>query len=296
MCGICGFSGPSDHEVLRMMTDTLRHRGPDDSGYYESEGISLGIRRLNIIDVAGGHQPISNEDGTIFVAFNGEIYNYLDVRANLERKGHRFATVSDTEVIVHAYEEIGPRCVDVLLGMFCFALWDENLNRLMLARDRIGMKPLYYTSVPPGIVFASEIKALLAHPATKREVDAEALRLLLAFRYTPSPSTTFRGIRKLMPGTILLWKDRDSESRTYWRVPLSQALETNEASAVAKIRTRLEESVESHLMSEVPLGVVLSGGLVSSSVARIARNAIGDRLKTFTFDYSEAPAEDDAAY
>src|SRR5712691_5557314 len=170
MCGICGFSGSSDRELLRRMTETLNHRGPDDSGFYESERMSLGIRRLSIIDVAGGRQPISNEDGTILVAFNGEIYNYHDVRNDLEKRGHRFATLSDTEVIVHAYEDLGPKCVDVLGGMFCFALWDENLHRLLLARDRIGMKPLYYSLGPTGIVFGSEIKALLAHPSVKREV------------------------------------------------------------------------------------------------------------------------------
>ena len=296
MCGICGFSGPADHGLIRTMSQTMFHRGPDDSGYYESEEISLGIRRLSIIDVAGGHQPITNEDGAISVVYNGEIYNYRDLREKLERKGHRFSTLSDTEVIVHSYEEFGPRCVDVLWGMFCFALWDEHLHRLMLARDRIGMKPLYYILTPTGIAFASEIKALLPHPEAKRDVDAEALRLLLAFRYTPAERTTFRGIHKLLPGTILLWQTERTESQTYWRVPVSDVIETDEATVVKRVRTLLEESVNAHLRSDVPLGVMLSGGLDSSVIAVLAKNAIGDKLKTFTFDYSEAPDKGDATY
>src|SRR2546426_2882314 len=260
------------------MTDALYHRGSDDSGYYESDTLSLGLRRLSIIDVAGGHQPISNESGTIWVVFNGEIYNHMAIRDDLEGRGHRFSTLSDTEVVAHAYEEFGPGCVDHLWGMFAFAVWDDQHKTLMLARDRIGMKPLYYVRTNDGLVFASEIKSLLIHPHVRREANLEALRLLLSFRYIPDYRTAFLGIHKLMPATILLWREGREEVRQYWHVPVYDRLSADEAAIVLQIRTLLTESVRSHLMAEVPLGVMLSGGLDSSAIAVIARKVVGETL------------------
>src|SRR2546426_842400 len=249
MCGLCGFTGSSNHDLLRRMTDSLHHRGPDDSGYYESDALSLGLRRLSIIDVAGGHQPISNENGSVWVVFNGEIYNHMAIRDDLEDSGHRFSTLSDTEVVAHAYEEFGPRCVDHLWGMFAFAVWDEPRETLMLARDRIGMKPLYYARTSDGLTFASEIKSLLVHPHIRREPDLEALRLLLSFRYIPDDRTAFLGIHKLMPATVLLWREGREEVRQYWHVPVYDLPSANEAAVVVQIRSLLNESGRSHLIA-----------------------------------------------
>src|SRR6266571_5277539 len=207
MCGICGFTGSSDHRLLAEMTESMTHRGPDDFGYYEDDKISLGVRRLSIIDLATGHQPISDEEGSAWVIFNGEIYNYRGLREELGAGGHVFATNTDTEVVVHAYEEFDLEFVGHLSGMFALALWDTRRRRLILARDRIGMKPLYYTRNSERLAFASEIKALLVRPDMRRIPDKAILRLILSFGYSPDSRTPFSGILKVPPGHVLIYEN-----------------------------------------------------------------------------------------
>src|SRR2546427_5944287 len=236
MCGICGFTGPSNHDLLRRMTETLYHRGPDDSGYFEDEHTSLGVRRLSIIDVPKGHQPMSNEDGSVWIVFNGEIYNYEPLRDELSKKGHSFTTQSDTETIVHAYEEFDLDFVSHLWGMFALAIWDTNRKRLIIARDRIGMKPLYYAHVSNALVFSSEQKALLLHDEVHRVPDLRALRLLFAFRYTPTERTAFAGVTKLLPGHMLVRERGDERIRRYWRLSIPSEFETDETTLIANVR------------------------------------------------------------
>jgi asparagine synthase (glutamine-hydrolysing) len=204
MCGFCGVlnldgQAPVDREELAAMTATLTHRGPDDLGHYLSGPVGLGHRRLSIIDLATGHQPLSNEDGSIWIVYNGELYNYPEMRADLEKAGHRFATQSDTEVVVHAYEEYGAQCLKAMNGMFAFALWDGPRRRLFLARDRVGIKPLYYARLPHCLVFGSEVKALLAHPHLERRLDLTALNLYLSLEYVPTPYSIFAGVKNSLP-------------------------------------------------------------------------------------------------
>src|SRR6266550_934122 len=208
MCGICGVLGPIDASVLRSMTRTMVHRGPDDEGFYLADGIGLGVRRLSIIDVAGGHPPITNEDGTLVVVFNGEIYNHGKLRARLETQGHRFATRSDTEVLVHLYEEYGDASVHLLGGMFAFAMWDARRQRLLLARDRLGIKPLYYWETPSGVAFASELHSFLALEHFPRALASSAIGEYLALGYVPQPRSVFAAAKKLSPGHLLSW-DRE---------------------------------------------------------------------------------------
>ena len=219
MCGICGKlnfeKGASVKPgLIRAMMDTIRHRGPDDDGLHVASEVGLGFVRLSIIDLSSGHQPLSNEDGTIWIVFNGEIYNYRELRSFLLSKGHVFKTQSDTEVIVHLYEELGPKCLEKLRGMFAFAIWDENANTLFLARDRVGIKPLYYALTDNSIVFASEIKAILADPAVSRELAPEIIDRFLTFLYVPGEETLLRGVRKLAPGHCLLVKNGKSRNTT----------------------------------------------------------------------------------
>ncbi len=199
MCGIAGFVGISDKPLLKRMCDIITHRGPDDYGIFIDRNVGLGNRRLSIIDVKGGHQPLQNENGTITITYNGEIYNYLDLKAELEKKGHKFRTKSDTEAIIHAYEEYGERCPEKLRGMFAIAIWDSRNKSLFLARDRLGKKPLYYTYANGVFIFGSEIKSLLLHEGVKRELDYEALDQYLTFRYVPGTMTMFKGIFNLWP-------------------------------------------------------------------------------------------------
>lgn len=288
MCGICGYVGIQDHALLRSMTTALTHRGPDDEGYYEDGVASLGVRRLSIIDIAGGHQPLTNEDGSICCVFNGEVYNYRELREHLEHAGHDFRTSSDTETIVHAYEEYGLNFPKVLMGMFAIAIWDAARHQLVLARDRIGMKPLYYTEVDGGLTFGSEIKSLLLHPGVHRQPDLSVLRLILDFGYSPDERTSFSGILKLPPANLLLWKDGKRSILPYWELPIPRQFVTDEAAVVRTVRELLGASVRSHLASEVPLGVLLSGGLDSSTIAALSKPWVGDNLRTFTFLYSSS--------
>src|SRR6266516_5568182 len=286
MCGICGVVGPIDASVLERMTETMVHRGPDDEGFHLADGVGLGAQRLSIIDVAGGHQPIANEDGTVVVVFNGEIYNHRELRSRLETQGHRFATRSDTEVLVHLYEEYGDASVHLLQGMFAFALWDEKRRRLLLARDRLGIKPLYYVQANGSFLFASEVKALLEHPDVEAAIDLQAIDLYLAFRYVPGPDTLFRGVKKLPPGHILVLQDGRAQVRRYWELVLGDfhsAIDLNDA--VDEFQSLLRETVSRHLISDVPVGLLLSGGLDSGAVAAMTAAARAEPIATFTVGF-----------
>ena len=286
MCGICGVLGPIDASVLRSMTRTMVHRGPDDEGFYLADGVGLGVRRLSIIDVAGGHQPITNEDGTLVVVFNGEIYNHRELRTRLETQGHRFATRSDTEVLVHLYEEYGDASVHLLQGMFAYALWDGKRRRLLVARDRLGIKPLYYLETNGSFLFASEVKALLEHADVSAAPDLQALDLYLAFRYVPGPHTLFRGIKKLPPGHRLVQEDGRTQVQRYWDPVLGDfqsAINLDEA--VEEFSGLLRDTVRRHLISDVPVGMLLSGGLDSSAVTAMTAAARTEPIATFTVGF-----------
>ena len=275
MCGIAGYfhapGAPSvGRHVLASMTDVIAHRGPDGRGEYADAtvGIGLGHRRLSIIDVAAGAQPLSNEDGTVWVVFNGEIYNFQAIREDLERAGHRFRTRSDTEVIVHGYEEWGLRVVERFRGMFAFALWDARQRRLVLGRDRLGIKPLYYAALPDGsLVFGSEIKAVLEHPRVPRQWSAEALDAYLALQYVPTPHTIFEHIRKLPPAHLLVAHNGSHRLEEYWTLSFTGDGDAQRESAyLSRLDQVLHEAVKLRLISEVPLGAFLSGGIDSSAV------------------------------
>ena len=272
MCGIAGrFNFDPSHAVsaerLVAMTDAVMHRGPDAGGYHLDGAIGLGHRRLSIIDLATGDQPIGNEDGTVQVIFNGEIYNFVDVRRELLSHGHRFRTNSDTEVIAHGYEQWGERCVEKFRGMFAFAVWDANARRLLLARDRLGVKPLYYAPVPGGLVFGSEIKSLLADPDVPREWRADALDAYLTLLYIPAPDTVYRGISKLPPAHVLVAERGTIRTSRYWDLEFTgDGDPAREEEYLAELDDQLREAVQLRLVSDVPLGAFLSGGIDSSTV------------------------------
>ena len=279
MCGIAGIvhvdpERPVDRALLRRMTAVMAHRGPDADGFHSGRGVGLGHRRLSIIDLAGGDQPIYNEDRTVAVILNGEIYNFRELRVELEARGHRFATRSDTEVIVHAYEEYGARCVERLRGMFAFAMWDETERRLLLARDRVGKKPLYYVQDGECLCFASELKALLQDPALKRVVDLEALDDFFAFGVVPAPRTILQGASQLPPAHYLIWEDGRVRIAEYWDVPYGTIVRRSEAETLDAFGEVFDEAVRVRLVSDVPLGAFLSGGVDSSAVvAAMARHS-----------------------
>jgi asparagine synthase (glutamine-hydrolysing) len=270
------------------MCDAIRHRGPDDSGYHVAPGVAIGMRRLSIIDVAGGHQPMTNEDGTVHVVFNGEIYNYQSLRARLLAGRHRLTTSSDTETLVHLYEDHGAGLARELRGMFGFAIWDDRRRRLLVARDRLGIKPLYYWPTRDGVAFASELRALVTLPEFPRTIDPDAVVDYMAVGYVPEPRTIFAGVHKLLPGHLLEWT-RDAGVRTerYWSPAVAENTRITEQEAVEETRRLLDESVRIHLLSEVPLGAFLSGGIDSSGVvATMAR--ISDRpVRTFSIGFAE---------
>ncbi len=270
MCGIVGIvhrerDRAVSPDTIRSMCDAIRHRGPDDEGVHFATGVGLGMRRLSIIDLAGGRQPIFNEDRSKVIVFNGEIYNYRDLRARLLGRGHQLQSSSDSETIVHLYEDHGPDCVDHLRGMFAFAIWDETAESLLLARDRFGIKPLYVVTGPWGIAFGSELKALLAAGCSARDLDWEAIDAYLQLGYVPAPATPFRDVRKLEPGHVLIWK-RSGEItvRRYWDLP--QARRASPAHVEQRVLEWLDESVRAHLISDVPVAAFLSGGIDSSAV------------------------------
>ena len=300
MCGIAGYVGTPPPEMLPAMLRVLKHRGPDEIGTHETPGVGLGSTRLAIIDLAGGRQPISNEDGSLWIVFNGEIYNYRDLRPGLEARGHRFRTRSDTEVILHLFEEEGERCVEHLRGMFAFAIWDSRRRQLFLARDRIGKKPLYYWQGSGVFLFASEIKALLCHPDLSRALDAEALHHYLAFGYTPATRSVFAEVAKLPPAYTAFLRDGVLTVRSYWTLPdgashTGPAVSSREASG--RVRELLREAVRLRLESDVPLGVFLSGGIDSSAVVASMREVTGQRIATFSIGFGRAaPSYDELPY
>jgi len=300
VCGIAGFAGwPLGAEeaarTVRAMCDAIVHRGPDDCGYFVAPEIALGMRRLSIIDVAGGQQPIGNEDGSIQVVFNGEIYNHHDLRRDLVARGHRFHTKSDTETIVHLYEEMGADCVTRLRGMFAIALWDARTKQLVLARDRLGIKPLSYWLTPDGIAFCSELRSLLALSRFPGRLDERAIAAFLSLGYVPDPLAAFAGVAKLPPGHVLVWSATGgAETRRYWTPVVPETGAVDEAVAVERLRELLADAVGSHLESEVPLGAFLSGGLDSSTVVALMAQTASIKPRTFSigFDdeaFNEAP-------
>lgn len=302
MCGICGklmlASGATvSPELVKAMADTIYHRGPDDEGYYVSGPIGLGFRRLSIIDLKSGHQPVANEDGTVQIIFNGEIYNYKELRALLLTKGHVFRTNSDTEVIVHLYEEFGPQCLDMLRGMFGFAIWDANTKTLFLARDRVGIKPLYYCLTDTSLVFASEIKAILADPSIRRDIAPEMIDRFLTFLYVPGEETLLKGIRKLAPGHYLIVRDGKTTIKQYWDLRFAEPAKSRSLKdAEAELLSLLAESVELHMIADVPVGVLLSGGVDSTGVLSFATHATDKPVSSFTVGFSGGQVADERPY
>ncbi|MFN0124922.1 MAG: asparagine synthase (glutamine-hydrolyzing) [Blastocatellia bacterium] len=300
MCGIIGFINTArqhtaSEATARVMAAAIMHRGPDDDGFFLHNHVALGMRRLSIIDLAGGHQPIGNEDDTVHVVFNGEIYNFAPLRADLIARGHRFKTHSDTEVIVHLYEEYGDDLTRHLNGMFAFALWDEPRQRLLIARDRMGEKPLYYTLTDEALVFASELKALLQHPAVRRTPHLGALRKYLFYECVPAPFTMLEGVHKLPPAHRLIFAHGQVRTEEYWRLDYNvPRLDISEADAIAETQHRLREAVKMRLVADVPLGVLLSGGIDSSCIAALAAETAGERLKTFSIAFAEKSFDESA--
>ncbi len=300
MCGIVGnvlarADRTPDAAVLKRMNDRITHRGPDDEGVFVQGPAGLAMRRLKIIDLATGHQPMTGEDGRVWTVFNGEIYNYRELREAHAARGHVFTTRSDTEVIVHGYEERGVASVGDLEGMFAVAIWDAPARTLLLARDRLGIKPLYYAVLPDQIVFASELKALLEHPAIERTLDLTALSRYLAHEYVPAPHSILRAVRKLPAGHWLTYTDGRVKLEPYWDVHFQRGAGIDEAEAVEALRAALDRSVKQHLVSDVPLGVFLSGGIDSSAVAAFAARHFPGRLKTFSIGF-EDPSFDETAH
>ena len=299
MCGIAGIlyadaARPIDRDDLKRMADAIAHRGPDAEGFWCAPGVGLAHRRLSIIDLAAGDQPIGNEDGSIQVVFNGEIYNYRELRDELQARGHRFRTNSDTEVLVHLYEERGEDLVERLRGMFAFALWDSRRRRLVLARDRVGIKPLYVYRDGEKLLFGSELKAILAYPGVPREVSAEALEDYLALGFVPGGKAVFRGMEKLPPAHVLVVKPDllDSRVRRYWQLRFEPDLRLSEAEWCEAIQAKVAETVERHLIADVPVGAFLSGGLDSSLVvseaAECGADLSGAPLHTFSMGFRES--------
>ena len=305
MCGIAGFIRRNGHDpgearpVAEAMGERLRHRGPDDHGLFADEHAALAHRRLSIIDLSSGKQPMTNEDGTIVLVYNGEIYNFKELREELEGKGHRFKTRSDTEVVVHAYEEYGTACVDRFNGMFAFALWDAPRGRAFGARDRMGQKPLYYALADDVFLFASELKGLLPHPAIRPRITPLTLSRYLAFGYTPDADTIYDGIRKLRPGERFCFENGNLTVERYWDPSFERcdlAPFANEAQRIAEFQRRFREAVKMRLISDIPLGVFLSGGIDSGAVVAAMCDLMpADQVKTFSIGFKE-PQYDESEY
>jgi asparagine synthase (glutamine-hydrolysing) len=300
MCGICGKlilssgSPPVSVESLRRMLDPISHRGPDGEGIYTSGPVGLGHKRLKIIDLATGKQPMCNEDGTVWITFNGEIYNYKELTLSLLEKGHRFKSVSDTEVIIHLYEEFGPDCVKHLRGMFSFAIWDDRKKTLLLARDRVGIKPLYYMQTATSIIFASEVKSILADPAVRAEVEPALIDRFLTYFYMPGEQTLFKSIKKLEPGCHLTVNNGHQKITRYWDLEFSRA-ERKFGDAVEELENLLSQTVRDHMISDVPVGVLLSGGVDSSGVLSFAVENTHRAISTFTVGF-EGASEDERPF
>lgn len=302
MCGICGEIGLGGRSLLgedrrRRMLDTLIHRGPDDSGHWSDGTVWLGHRRLSIIDLSDrGRQPMTSEDRSVVVVFNGEIYNFLELRAWLEERGHRFHSRTDTEVIIHLYEELGEGFLSRLNGMFAIGLWDVKQRKLLLARDRLGVKPLLYCPLDQRLVFASEIKALLAHPEVSRRIDPEGLELYFTFNFIPAPWTIYQGIRKLEPGHYAVYGSEGLRIERYWELSPDQSLIRDEGEAIHELRETMSRATRDRLVSDVPLGAFLSGGFDSSVVvANMAMNS-ADPVKTYFISYGDDPLFNESEY
>ncbi|MBZ5695434.1 MAG: amidotransferase 1, exosortase A system-associated [Acidobacteriia bacterium] len=292
MCGICGifeYERRTDilTDVVRRMNQTMIHRGPDDGGVFVGPGIGLGHRRLSIIDLAGGHQPMSNEDGTVWVLLNGEIYNYPELHADLLQRGHKFASKSDTEAIVHLYEDYGEECFAKLRGMFSIAIWDSRHRKLVLARDRVGKKPLFYAADHKRILFGSELKALLAGDSLPREMDEHALSDYFSFGYIPAPKTIYRSVRKVMPGHYLVASANGVRETCYWDISFANVEQHTEAEWGEMLRHELCEATRIRLMSDVPLGAFLSGGIDSSSVVAMMSHLMKRAVTTCSIGFTE---------
>ncbi|MEZ4590349.1 MAG: asparagine synthase (glutamine-hydrolyzing) [Chloroflexota bacterium] len=296
MCGICGvFSknpfAPVNSNVLQQMVDSIIHRGPDEEGLFHQPQIGLGSRRLSIIDVAGGQQPIPNENRNIWIVFNGEIYNFAELRHFLHKKGHLFQTQSDTEVILHLYEEFGTECLEYLDGIFAFAIWDSAQQRLFIARDRLGIKPLYYAEVNQQLIFGSELKVLLKHPEVSREIDLVALNEYLSFEYVPTPRTIFKEIRRLEPGHFLIYGEHGLIKQKFWDVTLARSelrppMHWKDYSK--QLYQQMHAIVKKELVSDVPVGVLLSGGVDSSVIAALMTEIYPGRVKSFSIGFQES--------
>jgi len=296
MCGIAGFNF-DDPELLRRMCRVMEHRGPDEEGFYEDGYMSLGNKRLSIIDLQTGRQPIHNEDEDVWIVYSGETYNFPELKEDLEKKGHKFYTKTDVEVLVHLYEEYGNSFVKMLNGMFAFALWDSRKKKLILVRDRSGIKPLYFTVLNDStILFASEIKAILQYEVIKRRVDPQAFHYFVNLRYVPSERTMFQGIKKLLPGHMLIVDKKNMQIVKYWDLKV-QPQNWLESYWVKKLRKLLETVVKRHLISDVPLGFYLSGGLDTSTLVAIASGLTDEPIKTFCMGFGEPTDETkDAQY
>ena len=300
MCGIAGYANwsgePVDRNVLQRMIGAIAHRGPDDEGMFIADAVGLAHARLSIIDVAGGHQPMSNEDGTLWITFNGEIFNYIELREELESRGHRFATKSDTEVILHAYEEKGERCVDGLNGQWAFAIWDGPAKRLFLSRDRMGVRPLYYTTVGTSFLFASEIKSLFRHPRVKRELDLRSLDQTFTFWAPLSPGTPFRDVLELPPGHSMTVTAGSGRVNRYWGLDYHESRDRDdEQESACELFGLLRDATRLRLRSDVPVGAYLSGGLDSTIVTSLIKRCTDTPLKTFSITFDD-PEFDESAH
>lgn len=292
MCGITGFVNADgravDRSILERMNCAIIHRGPDEDGFYVHQNVGLAMRRLAIIDLAGGQQPIHNDDRTKWLVFNGEIYNYQELREDLIKRGHKLYTKSDTEAVLHLYEEFGVECVQYLRGMFAFAIWDDVEKSLFLARDRVGKKPILYSHQPNGdLIFGSEFTAVLEHPSIGREVDMQALDAYMSYLCVPAPQTAFKSIRKLEPGHWMRWKDGLVETRRYWLPKFGPKLKITEEEAIEETTRLMRESTRLRMISEVPLGAFLSGGVDSSIVVALMAQESSSPVKTFSIGFEE---------
>ncbi|HKQ77341.1 MAG TPA: asparagine synthase (glutamine-hydrolyzing), partial [Blastocatellia bacterium] len=300
MCGVCGIAIPNrlnsrvNESRLVAMRDSLTHRGPDDAGILIDGSVGLGHRRLSIVDLGRGHQPMANEDYSVRIVFNGEIYNHRELRPMLEERGHIYRSSSDTETIIHLYEEFGPQGVKKLRGMFAYAIWDSRRRRLVVARDRLGIKPLYYVMKDDGaLYFASEIKALVEAGAIRPELNYNALADYAANRYTSGEETLFQGVKRLPPGHTLVWRDGRIEIKRYWDLSFTKPdAPLNEAQYVERFSELFRECVQSHLMSDAPLGMFLSGGIDSSAIAAVMSRLVKEPIKTFSVAFAERDANE----
>ncbi|MFQ5657196.1 MAG: asparagine synthase (glutamine-hydrolyzing) [Candidatus Methylomirabilales bacterium] len=301
MCGITGIlefnpDRAVDRRDVQRMCRVIAHRGPDDEGLYLKGNVGMGVRRLSIIDLSTGHQPIRNEDGTLWIVYNGEVYNYREIRSTLTASGHRFSTATDTEVIIHLYEEDGPEAVHRLNGMFVFAIWDERKKELFLARDRLGVKPLYYAVWQDRFLFASEVKAFFQIPGFPRELDLQSFHNFLSFRYVPAPATMFKGISKLPPGHTLTVSGGQVRIQEYWDLRFAARQDATEEQVGHELRSQLREAVRKRLISDVPVGVLLSGGIDSSTILAMATELSDRPLSTFSIAFQDEPNVDELPY